>query len=79
MDQWKKELDKCKCIFLRAPKYNQQVFFAGKTAIFSKFDMRIRNIPFMTFRPTLNEIKRVHYTLRTFELYSMEVKMFFIF
>lgn len=71
MEQWKKELDRCKLIFLRAPKYNQQIFFSGKNSIFSKLDIRLRSIPFMTFRPTFNEVKRVHFVLRTLELYSM--------
>jgi hypothetical protein len=70
MEQWKKELDKCKCIFLRAPKYNQQIFFAGKNPLFTKYDIRIRHIPFMTLRPTFNEVQRVHGILKTIELYS---------
>ena len=70
MDQWKKELDKCRCIFLRAPKYNQQIFFSGRSPVFTKIDTRIRHIPFITHRPTFNETKRVHILLKTLELYS---------
>ena len=75
--QWKQDLDKCKCIFVRVPSYNRHVLIATNTgnaaqnmAPFVKDDSRLRHIPFMTFRPTFNEVKRTHSVLAKIELYG---------
>jgi len=82
--QWKSDLDKCKCIFIRVPSYNQHVLISStashqfssasnqsdQTVPFKKSDTRLRHIPFMTFRPTFNEVKRTHTLLAKIELYS---------
>lgn len=73
--EWREELDKCKCIFLRVPKYNRNILVSnGKDkdnkTTFNSSDKRLRHIPFMTFRPTFNEIKRTHTLLSKVELYD---------
>ena len=81
--EWKDELSACKCIFLRVPQYNRSVLIAGTSvgneqqqqqqqqqAPFGKDDVRIRHIPFMTFRPTFNEVKRAHALLGKLEHYQ---------
>lgn len=85
-NQWKNDLDKCKCIFIRVPSYNRQVLISTNSsqfgannsvlnnAPFSKDDTRLRHIPFMTFRPTFNEVKRAHTLLSRLELYSKLLK-----
>jgi hypothetical protein len=81
--QWKSDLDKCKCIFIRVPSYNQNVLISSEssnqqfnssntnqTAPFNRNDTRLRHIPFMTFRPTFNEVKRTQTLLSKIELFS---------
>lgn len=75
--QWKSDLDKCKCIFIRVPSYNRHVIISTgsgsatqNVAPFNKDDPRLRHIPFMTFRPTFNEVKRAHTLLAKIELYG---------
>jgi hypothetical protein len=68
-----------KGVFIRVPQYNRGVLINTSSsqpsnnqniAPFDKSDTRLRQIPFMTFRPTLNEIKRVHNLLSKIENYS---------
>jgi hypothetical protein len=81
--EWKQELDKCKCIFLRVPSYNKNVLISTSSnpirssfeydpnqAPFDKYDSRLRHIPFMTFRPTFNEVKRTHTVLSRLEHFN---------
>jgi hypothetical protein len=82
--EWKQELDKCKCIFIRVPSYNKNVLISTSSnnliassseynpsqAPFSKNDPRLRHIPFMTFRPTFNEVKRTHTVLSRLEHFN---------
>ncbi len=79
--QWKADLDKCKCVFIRVPAYNKPVLIQTtsqnklnnqESAPFSRDDTRLRHIPFMTFRPTFNEVKRAHSILSKLELYSKQ-------
>jgi hypothetical protein len=44
-------------------------------APFSKHDTRLRGIPFMTFRPTFNEVKRAHTLLSRIELFGKCISM----
>lgn len=71
---------------MRVPPYNRHVLVSTEplsnnpnqqqqqtnqnTAPFYKNDPRLRQIPFMTFRPTLNEVKRAHTLLSKIELFS---------
>ncbi|XP_071811917.1 tRNA endonuclease ANKZF1-like isoform X2 [Apostichopus japonicus] len=67
---WKEELDKCSCIFIRAPSYNRSVIFSGKKALLDSHDKRIRTIPFPTRRPTLKEVQRVWSVLSSVEYFD---------
>nr|CAB3221846.1 ankyrin repeat and zinc finger domain-containing protein 1-like [Phallusia mammillata] len=69
LKSWKEDyLDKCSHIFLRIPQYRKTMFYGGKDYIFDARDNRIRSVPFVTRRPTFNEVQRVHQ-----ELYSVTV------
>jgi hypothetical protein len=82
--EWKDEIDKCKCIFLRVPKYNRQIVVSSNSSnnnkdankrTFNNKDQRLRHIPFMTFRPTFNEIKRTHTLLSKVEVYGKKKRL----
>ncbi|XP_071101998.1 tRNA endonuclease ANKZF1-like [Haliotis cracherodii] len=72
LTSWSEHLKKCDLIFLRAPSFNRQMFYASKNPPFKKDDVRIRTVPFPTRRPTLNEVKRVHQMLASVECYGEE-------
>ena len=57
---WAPHVKGATAIFIRTPKHSRTVFVGGKKSVFSKDDPRIRRIPFVTRRPTLREVKRVH-------------------
>lgn len=67
------------------PQYNRNILISSNqsvagaagssstgtpAAVFDKNDTRLRNIPFMTFRPTFNEVKRTHTMLSRVELHT---------
>lgn len=72
---WTDHLKKCDLIFVRAPSYNQQMLFSGKSSPLNRNDMRIRIVPFHTRRPTHNETRRVHEMLASVECYGNECEM----
>lgn len=57
---WSTHLKEANAIFIRTPKTHQSMFSGGRNPSLSKDDHRIRGIPFVTRRPTLKEVKRVH-------------------
>lgn len=70
---WKYEIDQCSCVFIRIPQYNKSVLISDQNqAPFDKDDPRLRTIPFMTFRPTFNEVKRTHNLLSRVEQYEKD-------
>ncbi|CAF0845405.1 unnamed protein product [Didymodactylos carnosus] len=69
---WKENIAKCSHVFIRAPSFNHQLILGEKDAPFSNHDPRIRSIPFSTFRPTFNEIKRVYNQLTRVEVYPQD-------
>lgn len=68
LEAWSQHVEKCHRIFIRTPTYNKAMFFGGRKPPFKKDDARIRTIPFVTRRPTFNEVKRVHQELSTVQL-----------
>lgn len=72
LTSWTDNLKRCDLIFLRAPSYNQQMLFNGKSNPLSRNDQRIRIVPFHTRRPTHNETRRVHEMLASVECYGNE-------
>lgn len=70
-EDWKAEIDQCSCVFIRVPQYNRSVLISSQSqAPFDKDDPRLRTIPFMTFRPTFNEVKRAHNLLSRVEQFD---------
>lgn len=67
---WSTDIALCHRIFVRAPSFNKALLFGGKSPVLKKDDIRIRQIPFPTRRPTIKELKRVHQTLATIECYG---------
>ena len=57
---WSTHLKEANAIFIRTPKTHQSMFSGGRNPSLLKDDHRIRGIPFVTRRPTLKEVKRVH-------------------
>jgi hypothetical protein len=62
---WKQYIDKATLIFTRAPKHTKYPFTSGKNSPIISGDPRVRNIPFMTRRPTFSQVKFVQLSLST--------------
>lgn len=62
---WTQFINEASAIFVRAPKHMRKAFTSGKNCPISATDNRLRQIPFMTRRPTFKEVKRVHSQLAT--------------
>lgn len=60
LQTWSAHLQEATAIFIRAPKTHMTMFTGGRTPLVSRDDPRVRGIPFLTRRPTLKEVKRVH-------------------
>ena len=83
--EWKSEIEKCKRIFIRVPSYHKSVLISSNSTNtsnqnsppFTKDDLRLRNIPFMTFRPTFNEVKRTHSILSKLEHFGIFKVLFY--
>ncbi|XP_062313387.1 tRNA endonuclease ANKZF1 isoform X4 [Osmerus eperlanus] len=76
LEGWAEHLTEASLIFLRAPSYNKNIFFGGRTAPLDKKDIRIRTLPFATRRATFREIKRVHEMLSTIHVYGKETDVY---
>ncbi|XP_023217531.1 ankyrin repeat and zinc finger domain-containing protein 1-like isoform X2 [Centruroides sculpturatus] len=70
LQSWNTDLQKCSCIFYRAPSFNRVTLFRGKNPPFKKDDCRLRNIPFPTRRATFKEVQRVYRLLSTLECFG---------
>ncbi|XP_067837297.1 tRNA endonuclease ANKZF1 isoform X4 [Heptranchias perlo] len=73
LESWSESLQLASAIFLRAPSYNKSIFFSGKPPSLNQSDERLRTIPFPTRRATFKEVKRVHGTLSTMEIYVKDM------
>lgn len=62
LEEWSRFFAEARTIFIRVPAHGRTSFFTGPL---DKDDPRIRGIPLITKRPTLNEVKRVHQILST--------------
>jgi len=67
---WNEHVRRASAIFLRCAIYKRPIFFGGPEPLFSKTDQRIRNIPFVTRRPTYEETKRTRAELATMDVYE---------
>lgn len=57
---WTQFINEASAIFVRAPKHMRKAFTSGKNCPLSATDKRLRQVPFMTRRPTFKEVKKVH-------------------
>ncbi|XP_020787567.2 ankyrin repeat and zinc finger domain-containing protein 1 [Boleophthalmus pectinirostris] len=76
---WVDYLTEASAIFVRAPSYNNSIFFGGRTAALNKKDSRVRSIPFATRRATFREVQRVHEVLGNMQVYGNETDVSLIF
>jgi len=74
LNEWKTDVHGAHIIFLAAPGNNRYLFI--KDTYLDKADIRLRNIPIVTRRPTLVEIKRVHQLLSTAEVTKFSAEEF---
>jgi hypothetical protein len=64
LKSWKDMLGECSLIMTAAPSLNSQILFSSNnTSVLSRGDSRVRQIPFVTRRPTISETKRVVWNL----------------
>ena len=61
---WDTHIKEASCIFLRTPKTNKAIF-VGEKGFFPRNDPRLREIPFLTRRPTFREVRAAHVKLAT--------------
>ncbi|XP_034831886.1 tRNA endonuclease ANKZF1-like [Maniola hyperantus] len=67
---WIEDLKGCSIILYRAVgSINQSALF-GKNSPLTREDMRVRALPFPTRKPTYKEVKRVHETVASVEVYE---------
>lgn len=81
ISSWSNHVEEATAIFIRTPKYGRGVFvgdgsnYSRGGAPFSRSDPRLKNIPFVTRRPTVKEIQNVHSKLAAlYEVSSEEVR-----
>ncbi|XP_028166966.1 ankyrin repeat and zinc finger domain-containing protein 1-like, partial [Ostrinia furnacalis] len=71
---WAEDLIGCELILYRAVGSLNQAALFGKNSPLKKDDMRVRILPFPTKKPSYKEVKRVHETVASVEVYeSMEL------
>lgn len=59
--EWAEPLSQCALVFVSVPRTLRPTLFGGKAPVpFERTDPRLRPIPFMAARPTLQEVKDVH-------------------
>ncbi|CAH2208425.1 jg2294 [Pararge aegeria aegeria] len=70
MASWIEDLRGCYLILYRASgSLNQSALF-GKNSPLTREDPRVRALPFPTRKPTYKEVKRVHETVASVEVYG---------
>jgi hypothetical protein len=70
LSQWRKELDQCDSIFIRANGVQNRKILVFDGSPLQTDDTRIRSIPFTTKRPTTTELKRVWLELTSLTITS---------
>ncbi|KAM8857093.1 tRNA endonuclease ANKZF1 isoform 1-T1 [Synchiropus picturatus] len=72
---WSTHLNQASAIFIRAPSYNKNIFFGGRTAPLDRKDSRVRSIPFATRRATFREVRRAHDLLSSVQVYGKDTDL----
>ncbi|XP_068633180.1 tRNA endonuclease ANKZF1-like [Battus philenor] len=67
---WTEDLIGCSCILYRAVGSVNQAALFGKNSPLNRDDLRVRALPFPTRKPTFKEVKRVHETVASIEVYD---------
>ncbi|XP_072949443.1 tRNA endonuclease ANKZF1-like [Epargyreus clarus] len=70
VQSWEKDLVGCSLVLYRAVGPMNQAALFGKNSPISRDDMRVRALPFPTRKPTYKEVKRVHETVASIEVYD---------
>jgi len=68
LQKWTEHVDHADRIFLSWPQRAKTILFDGKEPMLRKSDPRVTKVPFVTGKPTLDELKRTHQLLSTFTL-----------
>lgn len=67
---WVEDLQGCTFILYRAVGSLNQAALFGKNSPLNKDDPRVRVLPFPTKKPSYKEVKRVHETVASVEVYG---------
>ncbi|XP_038220783.1 ankyrin repeat and zinc finger domain-containing protein 1-like [Zerene cesonia] len=67
---WSEDLTGCSLVLYRAVGSTNQAALFGKNSPLNRDDFRVRALPFPTRKPTYKEVKRVHDTLASVEVYD---------
>ncbi|XP_064072784.1 tRNA endonuclease ANKZF1-like [Vanessa tameamea] len=67
---WTEDLKGCSLILYRAVGPTNQAALFGKNSPLNRDDLRVRVLPFPTRKPTYKEVKRVHETVASIEVYD---------
>ncbi|KAK1939204.1 Protein vms-1 [Phytophthora citrophthora] len=74
LNEWKDVLKDVELIFLSSGKTDRSTFFPEKNAVLHSDDMRVKRIPFATFRPTFEEVCRVRSDLSSVRFSPLETE-----
>lgn len=74
LQEWKSHIEASEFVFLHAPSNNKKIVFGYEGAVLSRENSKIRNVPFTTRRPTLNEIRRVFIELCTLKVVETDIE-----
>ncbi|CAK1580520.1 unnamed protein product [Parnassius mnemosyne] len=67
---WAEDLIGCSLVLYRAVGASNQAALFGKNSPLKRDDLRVRALPFPTRKPTYKEVKRVHETVASIEVYD---------
>ncbi|XP_045483981.1 ankyrin repeat and zinc finger domain-containing protein 1 isoform X1 [Pieris rapae] len=67
---WSEDLIGCSLVLYRAVGSTNQAALFGKNSPLKREDLRVRALPFPTRKPTYKEVKRVHDTVASIEVYD---------
>ncbi|XP_045448016.1 ankyrin repeat and zinc finger domain-containing protein 1-like [Melitaea cinxia] len=67
---WAEDLKGCSLVLYRAVGSVNQAALFGKNSPLKRDDLRVRALPFPTRKPTYKEVKRVHETVASVEVYD---------
>lgn len=75
MASWSEDLIGCSVVLYRAVGSTNQAALFGKNSPLKRDDLRVRALPFPTCKPTYKEVKRVHDTVASIEVYGKSLNI----